>query len=211
MDEVSQGLNDIVLESESENKEEDDADEEGDEEEEEEEDDKPPEWRNSKARDYLYGLLKDKRIPGRHDIKPKQVFEEYCISRPEFKHFQDYKALGFASKLMYLRNKLDERTGRAQEDAEALAHDRLIFPPHTEDTKGRPVWAGSRSQELLRKDIAEGKHNVMKPKDLYETREDYYELFDPDFFRNKIYQEVKAAKRVVWVTEKAEKKENKKK
>lgn len=172
---------------------------------------KAPEWRKSKARDYLYSLLQKNEIPSRYDIKPRDVFDKYCKDRPEFKHFQDYKELTFASKLLYLRNRLEERGNRASEDAEALAHDRAIFPPIMEDTKGRPVWAGSKAQELLRKDLKDGLYPQLKPKQLFEKREEYYKDFDLDFFRNKIYQEIKAAKRVVWVKANEEKQKKKKK
>jgi hypothetical protein len=179
--------------------------------EEEKSNNKPPEWKKSKARDYLYGLLARGELPDRHAIKPKQVFDDYCKDRPEFKYFQNYKEIKFASKLLYLRKMVEARTDRSKEDAAALAHDRLIFPPPTEDIKGRPIWAGSRAQKHLIDDIKNGKHKTMKPRLLYELREEYYENYDQDFFREKIYQEVKALKRVAWVKAKAEKAKNKKK
>ena len=51
----------------------------------------------------------------------------------------------------------------------------------------------------------------MKPQFLYAESEEYYENFDLDFFRDKIYQEEKAAKRLVWVKQKEQEKEKKKK
>jgi hypothetical protein len=218
-DELAQAeaaLDDEAIEDEGEEMEEEEQNNDEEETEEEEqnndkEDDKPPEWGKSKARDYLYGLIVRGELPDRDSIKPKQVFETYCKHRPEFKHFQDYKGIKFATKLLYLRKRAAERDNRSQEDAAALAHDRLIFPPQTEDTKGRPIWAGSNAQTLLRDDIKIGKHKTMKPKDLYESRDEYHEDFNQDFFREKIYQEVKALKREVWVKAKSEKAKQKKK
>lgn len=186
-------------------------DEEGEEEPNNKEDNKPPEWRKSKARNYLCSLLATGELPDRHSIKPKEVFDKYCKQRPEFKHFQDYKDLKFASKLLYLRNMMKDRSDRSKEDAAALAHDRLIFPPPTEDTKGRPIWAESRAKNLLVEDIKNGKHKTMKPKVLYESRDEYHADYDQDFFREKIYQEVKALKRVAWVKAKSAMKRNKNK
>jgi hypothetical protein len=204
-------------EEETEEEDDDDDEDEGEEEdqseeetEEEKSNNKPPEWKKSKARDYLYGLLARGELPDRHVIKPKQVFDDYCKDRPEFKYFQNYKEIKFASKLLYLRKMVEARTDRSKEDAAALAHDRLIFPPPDEDIKGRPMWAGSRAQKLLIGDIKNGKHKTMKPRLLYEFREEYHEDYDQDFFREKIYQEVKALKRLAWVKAKAEKKRNKK-
>jgi hypothetical protein len=114
---------------------------------------KEEKWGDSEARKYLYNLLVDKKIPGRDDIKPKAVFEQYCQHRPEFKDYQDYKKLDFASKLLYLRNKAELRGNRAARDDTCLKHDREIFPAPTCDTKGNPNWAGSKAQEQLRKDI----------------------------------------------------------
>ena len=171
----------------------------------------PPKWTESKARDTTYALIVDKTIPPREEIKPKEVYEKYLKHLPEFVYFQDYTKLDFAGKLGYLRDKAAEREDRSKEDAEAFNHDRLIFPPRTEDTKGRPIWAGSAAQRLLREDIKNGVHKKKFPRHLYETREEYNENYDLDFFRDKIYQEVKALKREAWVKTKEEKKKNKKK
>ena len=99
---------------------------------------------------------------------------------------------------------------RSTEDAQALEHDRKIYPPRLVDTKGRPQWAGSQAQKQLRQDIKDGKHKTKKPKELFELNPLYYEHFDLDFIRNKIYQEVKALKRVAWMKDKEERKEKKK-
>ena len=180
------------------------------EEEKEKDADKPPDWSKSKARDYLCGLILSGKLPDRKKIKPKAVFQDYCKNRPEFKHFQDYKALKFAEKLLRLRNQLEAKADRSKEDDAAFKHDREIFPPRTEDTKGRPVWAGSKAQELLRQDIIDGKHKEKKPKYLYETQAEYFENYELEFFQNKIYQEEKAIKREAWVIAKAEKNKKKK-
>ena len=159
----------------------------------------------------MYGLLVRGELPDRKTIKPREVFDVYCKDRPEFKHFQDYTSLKFPGKLKYLRDMTEARSDRSKADAVSLAHDRLIFPAPLKDTMGRPMWAGSRAQKLLIEDIKNGVHETMKPKGLYESREEYNENYDQDFFREKIYQEVKALKRAEWVKAKAEAKKNKKK
>lgn len=172
-------------------------------------DGKQPEWKNSEARNFLYGLLIRNELPGRLDITPREVFDNYCKNRLEFRLFQDYQALNFANKLRNLRDKVEVKSTRASEDAQFLAHDRLIFPPSTEDTKAQPWWPESEAQALLRQDINDKKHENLRPKELYETREEYYSNYSLDFFRNKIYQEIKAKKREAWINDKAEKKKNK--
>ena len=164
-------------------------------------------WGESDAKDYLYSLLHDKTIP--EALKPKQVYEQFCQGRPEFTHFPRDK--NWPSRLKRLREKAEKKSGRAALDAACLEHDRKIFPKPTVDTKGNAMWQKSKAQELLRKDITDEKDHQMKPKELYESREEYYENYDQDFFRARIYQERKYFKRQDWLKEKAAKKEATKK
>lgn len=159
-------------------------------------------WTDSSAREYLYNLLLEGKVPGRKEITPKKLYDEYLKDRPEFKPFQNYTKLGFATKLSSLRDKVEKRQGRATKDAARLAHDRLIFPAPTVDTKGDVMWQESAAQKLLQKDIADGKHKTMKPKVLYETKASYYENYELDVFRRRIYQELKAIKHIKYLTEK---------
>jgi hypothetical protein len=163
-----------------------------------------PEWKNSAARDCLYDMVVDGVIPGKDDITPKEVFEKYCKHLDEFKHFQDYKELNFASKLRATRERAAKKSSRSKEDAEFLAHDRQIFAAPVMDTKGFAMWKGSKAQELLRKAIDKGEHEKKKPKVLYEEEAEWYENYTLDYFRDRIYQEIKFNKRQVFVKEKAE-------
>jgi len=95
-------------------------------------------WRDSAAKDYLYSLLVEGMIPGKDDIRPKQVFEQYCKDCPEFEPFQDYT--NFANRLRALREKAVKRSDRATVDAANFTHDRQIFPAPTEDTNGNTMW-----------------------------------------------------------------------
>ena len=119
----------------------------------------------------------------RDTMTPKDIFDNYCKDRPEFRHFQNYKDIKFATKLPYLHKKNMAKNDRAREDAAALAHDQLIFPPRTKDANGHPIWAGSEAQRLPRHGIMNGKHLALKPKLRYESREQYHETFDQDIFQ----------------------------
>ena len=173
------------------------------------EDETPQAWDDSEAKEYLYSLIVDNKIPGKDDIKPKQVYLQFCKDRAEFKCFQDYTALGFAAKLSHLRDKAEKREGRAERDATSLAHDRQIFPAPTEGTDGNALWQKSKAQELLKQDIAKGKNKKMKPKDLFETRPEYCNNFTLDFFRERIHQEIRAEKHRKHMKDKAKKKAEK--
>lgn len=170
----------------------------------------PTVWKTSAARDFLFELVSDENFPGPKEIKPRKVFDDYCKDRPEFQHFQDYTAIKFADKLRQARTRANKKKDRATEDAEFLAHDRLIFPEPTITIHGEPKWKGSNAHKLLIQDIKDGKHKTMKPRLLYELREEYQD-YDPDRFRNRIYQEVKAIKREEWVKQKEADKQQKKK
>jgi hypothetical protein len=160
-------------------------------------------WAESDAKEYLYGLLCDKKIP--EHLKPKQVYEQFCKGRSEFEDFP--RDRNWPSRLKRLRDKASTRSTRAAIDAACLAHDRLIFPePVLDLIHGCKVWQGSEAQKLLCQDIQNGKHPAMKPKDLFETRAEYYLDYTLDFFREKIYQEKKAFKHKEYIKDKEEKK-----
>jgi hypothetical protein len=90
-------------------------------------------------------------------------------------------------KLAYLRDKAEERSNRASEDSSAYQHDRLIFLAPTEDMNGRLIWKGLTAQALLQKAIKENKKRVaegkkaLKPKEIYESKEEFYDKYDLDF------------------------------
>ena len=158
----------------------------------------PPTWGKSAARDLLYKMVKKEMIP--YDMKPKAVYETYLKDLPEFIHFQDYTALQFANKLGSVRKRISQKSDRSEEDAKFLAHDRKIYPQPTEDWRGEPTWKGSPAQKALIGDIKSGEAAKWKPKVLYESRDIYWKNFpDQDRFRNRIYQETKALKRLTYL------------
>jgi len=163
------------------------------------------EWRTSKARDKLCDLVIEGTIPPSTELKPKEVHATYCAHLPEFKNFQDYTKLDFATKLWSARERVGKKKGRADDDAAALAHDRKMYPAPTHDVHGDEMWKGSKAQELLKKDIADGLLDKLKPKQLYEKREECYLHLNADRFRNRTYQEIKVAKRHDFIIEKRQK------
>ena len=79
--------------------------------------------------------------------------------------------------------------------------DRLLFenyisnhePSHFSH-KGYPEWQGSEAQKLLLEDIEAGLHEDLEKITLWESRPEYCEAFPLEVFRDKIAQEVRAAK-----------------
>ena len=142
-------------------------------------------WGKSEARDVLYQLLLDGKIPKASEMKPKAIFEKHLRHLPEFEPFQDYTALNFANKLQSTRERASKKADRAAEDLEFFEHDRAIFPAPELDTKGLPFWKDSTARKLLRKaldDIASGKKEYQKPRILYKEHPEWYDTYPLEIF-----------------------------
>ena len=139
------------------------------------------------------------------DMTPKAVYLKFLQHLPEFQPFQDYTKLKFADKLASARERAGRKAYRAAEDLEYMKHDREIFPAPTVDTRGQPFWSGSKAQELMRQalaDIDSGKKPYVKPRFLYTQEDEWFENYPLEFFRKRIYQEIRFQKRAAWLLEK---------
>lgn len=94
----------------------------------------------------------------------------------------------FRPNLAALRERFRKFRIANELDEEALRNDRRLHPIKLE---GR--WPGSEAERLLKKDIDDGIHETMTPKELYNLpdREGYKE-FPYDKFRKHIHQEVRS-------------------
>ena len=118
-------------------------------------------WQHSKAKMLLQHALMSGDIPlDSCAMSPSAVYR----ARPEFSQFP-YTT--FRDNLRSLRKKIKQDKGMASIESSALAHDCLIFPKKTHDRRGAQVWDGSKAQQFLRQDMADGKYDDgMQPKDL---------------------------------------------
>jgi hypothetical protein len=80
--------------------------------------------------------------------------------------------------------------------------DRRIHPKNALNHRGEPRWEGSEAVRLLRLDMDEGKHHTMRPRDLYQTRPQYYENYPLTVFRGHIDQEERRRKYFVFLKKK---------
>jgi hypothetical protein len=169
-----------------------------------------PEWKKSKARDYLFMLCLDPSFPSQDSIKPRQVWEDHPWkvkdNRPEFKWFQDYSQ--FPGWLRAARKRAEQKTGRSREDAEAFKHGRAIYPEQEEDFCSEPVWQGAKAEELLQRDLKDEEKMKLRPKQLQMEKEEYLR-FSLENFCNRIYSERKAMQRIVYIKKKRAQKEAK--
>ena len=87
---------------------------------------------------------------------------------------------------------------RCNSEKEALQHDRNLYPGQLKNSKGELVFDLHPAKLLLRKDVAERKHLMMKPMELQETRPECL-LFDCCKFKERIHQEVRQVKFISWL------------
>ena len=141
-------------------------------------------WRKSEEKKTLLRDLREGILP--LDVAPKVAFN----SRPEFIQ------LGYANwteRLKRTKEHVRSRNNRAEFDAAAVAHDRLIHPKPALNYRGEPRWEGSRAESLLKQDIDDKKHEMMAPAVLRDSRNEYKD-YPLRVFRGHIHQEVKSRK-----------------
>ena len=117
-------------------------------------------------------------------MKPKQVQQ----MRPEF---MEWPLPQFGRNLASLRDTLARDYRRMLQDCEYWGLDSANLYDHRQKYPLEDIpWHLSDAKDLMEKDIDDGLHLKMIPMKLQETRPEYA-AFDPDTFRNHIYQEVK--------------------
>jgi len=149
----------------------------------------PRRWENSAAyrlleHDIRHGVV-DISLP--NDLDVEMVY----LMRPEYAAFDHKK---FPARLAALRKNAGKSSSRAHEDENRF---KAFVSKHTASVfsyKGYGQWQGSDAQKLLRIDIRENKHHMMRKRDLYGSRAEYYDNFPLKAFRDFVNQEVKTGK-----------------
>ena len=147
----------------------------------------------------------DKKNPARHQLKwdiadgiiPADMTDEDAKQvRSLYEYMNNDK---FKSRLKSMRKAVDDAKERAEKDAAALLHDRLIYPRPTHNHRGEPQWADHEASTLLELDVSNGAHEGKSPYELWMTRLQYQE-FLLETFRGHLYQEGQTQKwRQQWV------------
>jgi hypothetical protein len=146
---------------------------------------KIPAWRVSKAKDKLYKDIVKGDV--NEDMEPHIVYG----MRVEY---QEYKYENFKTNLANLLRTTRKHQGRANRDAEIVAHDLNIRPP----IEGL-VWHGSNAEELLKQDFEQGlTEDGRTPKELHDSRPEYKQ-FTLAVFRRHLYHERLTTKRLYWM------------
>ena len=146
---------------------------------------KHPPWGKSKGKNLLMADLQSGSIPlSGTAMSIRDIFE----MRPEFAEDDPTNLKKFAQRLRSARKQVSDDKSRAASDSISLAKDRTIHPKPLTNYRGEPLWDGSAAQAQLGRDMDNGVHNDMKPKELHLSNEEYTK-FPLKVFRQHIYQE----------------------
>ena len=163
---------------------------------------------DSEAKEYLYDLVINNKIPPRAEMAPKDVYEKFCAHRPEFAL---HGKKNFATRLRTMRKRIEVKVSRALQDEQDLAHDRLIYPMPTTNTKGKLYFAESEVRKALFQDLEQGLLDEMTKNQLYLLRPLYYGSgYNYEEFRKKIHETVRSAKFLKYCEDQKYFKKNKK-
>ena len=145
-------------------------------------------WAESKTRELLLQDIIDEVVPREPcSSMPSQTI---FTSRPEYAEYGYEK---FCSRLSRLRVQVKREVKRSDDDLAAFNNFKANNIAHAVTAHGYPEWEGSDAQKQLKKDIDDGYHDLLEPKELWLFRE-VYDDFPLVVFKDHIYQEVKTRK-----------------
>jgi hypothetical protein len=167
--------------------------------------DPPSPWRNSHAKQ----LLKKDIVAG--CVTSSMPAEEVYAMRPKW--YKGYKFQNFKTNLENLHKRMSKDQNRASEDLAACLHEMQIPRPQAAAVAAAayPRWQDSEAEQLLKNDIEAGIGTLIKPEQLWNSREEY-QAFPLTVFRKHIQQELCAELATgYWLNKKKEKEKEKKK
>jgi hypothetical protein len=132
---------------------------------------------------------------------------ENCDPKDVYRMHTSYKGFpfeNFKTNLQSLLKAVAKDIARMQHDCEAYGHDLAVVRDlrSEEEPGSRPLsWHLSEAREFLKEDMAAGKHNHLKPKDLWLSRPEY-QVFDLEPFRKAIHSAVDKKAKLLFRMEK---------
>ncbi len=137
-------------------------------------------WRKSEAKQLLVSLIySNKRGVAR--MSPRAIYESN-------ESFQDYPFENFQGYLRTIKDSAKKYDEKARVSEREIWSDLTKFPRNPTTIRGYPHWDTHPANNLLEKDVKDGKADSMKPMDLRDSREEYKE-FPLKVFRNHVSQE----------------------
>lgn len=135
-------------------------------------------WRSSQAKQVLKKMIEEGRVTENSDAEV--VYNSLRI-------FQNYKLTNFKTNLKNLIKSVKKDEKRVSRDEAALKNDIELLGRPSRTSAGKPIWAGSTAEELLKSDVERLLHLHMKPEQLWLSRNEY-QRFELRSFRDRIYE-----------------------
>jgi len=145
--------------------------------------DKVADWKVSKCKAYLFIQLMDDKSSF-HSMEPEEIYNSYD-------GFKDYAFTNFKNNINNLKEVVRVRKEVIKEDERIYQLEQQRFPRKERTTTGKFFWDTHPSNLLLQEDVKKGKTNLMKPKKLRQTRNEYQD-FDVGVFCGHVQQEKRA-------------------
>ena len=148
-------------------------------------------WRVSAAREILMedlergGWLFDDHPPA------EIVLAIYKHNNPL--EFKDVQYEQFCARYKYACKNANKKRTKSMEEQEWYHRDRKIHPRQLHNHRGEAVFDMHVAKKMLQQDIKKGKHKIMSPSELWESRNEYMQ-FTLNKFRQRIYQEIRLQK-----------------
>jgi hypothetical protein len=161
-------------------------------------------WRKHPAREVILqdlncgGWLYDE-LKQDEELNLATVFAIYNHKHPDI--FNEIDFSQFKERMEDYTKKNKERRDRSKMEYAWMLHDRQLHPRQLKNHRGELVFDLHPAKLLLREDIKAGTHAEMVPSQFQRTRAEYEE-FDPDIFRQRIYQEERYQKYWNWLDDK---------
>ena len=99
----------------------------------------------------------------------------------------------FENRLASAREIIRGKKQRASTELAMLQEDRLVHPFPATNYRGEPQWEGSAAQKVLKKDVADKKHETMSRTAFYNLRPEY-KAFPKTVIDGKVQQEERLLK-----------------
>ena len=124
-------------------------------------------WRKSEARNIILDDLLSGVLPNDPDELSAEMAWNLC-----YVHMEEFRRVPFSqfkARLKDHRKQFNNKLERSLEEEQFLVHDRGLVPRRSMNDRCKIVFNLHPAKELLRQDIANGRHKHMTPLQLQNT------------------------------------------
>ena len=130
----------------------------------------PEPWiKNSKGKELARSLLQDNPNSSYHAMDCEMFGNLSSL-------FQQYPFKNFKSNINRLKERIADNKRHVEANEANLRHDQSIIPLKMVMTRGDPQWDQHNARKHLKNNIAAKKHEIIKPRELWRSRNEYQEF-----------------------------------